>query len=453
MFTLIDTIVNGLNRVSPILIQAPWPKNIGNCAEEIRYGLLKAQREGKRVLFLFHRHELWGRLHVPVANRELFLLESTHIVPADGVLGWIGGWILTAVYAVIRPLDLLRRSQKLRRSLARIFPWVRVGTLPLDLGPAAMPIIGTSRLWQGDETAFSWDVVQQFNWREQYDRYDPPRLTTSRRRLAEQARVEMGIPLDAWFVALHIREGQSSGGRSVNYRNASIDNYLDAVRVITSAGGWVVRLGDTSMTRFPAMERVIDYAHSRWKSALMDLYLVSECRFYFGTTSGPYDAALLLGRAVLTVNASEWSIWSPLGPGDLGIMKHVFSRRLGRVLSIRELLEEPYYWQGASTMSDFGEYELIENSAEEIRDVLEEFMTSGRGRSELQRTFNAARSRALHRLIDGGEPKGFAEPQHHVMEQYRIAARADSAAGTLGRKYLEQNWHAAEHDQLLESVR
>ena len=254
----------------------------------------------------------------------------------------------------------------------------------------------------------------------------------------------MGIPVSDWFVALHVREGgHHDREETLNYRNSSTHNYRDAIRVITQAGGWVVRLGDASMTPMPDMERVVDYAHSRWKSELMDLYLISECQFYFGTTSGPFTAALLLDRPALTVNASHFSLWAPSRCGDLGILKHVYSPRLRRVLSVRELVEEPFESQCADTLSESHGYQLIENSPDEIRDVVEEFMRPERRQlSDLQHAFNTARSRAIHRWLDRGELKEFADAEDDLTEQYRLASRADGVAGALGQKYLEQNWDA-----------
>ena len=437
----INRIFNIVNRHSPILIQTPWPQHIGNCAEEIRYGVLKAQREGKRTLLVVHRHELFGRFRMRIANRELFLLESEDLYPTNSVLGWFGGWLLTGVLGLIRPWILLGRSEKLRRAMRRLVPWKRAPQGPRSIGVPTLPTIGLSRLWQTDGTnTFSWDVARALDWSGQYARYRPPRLADSKRRSAERLRVEMGIPLSDWFVALHVREAGDHEPDTVNYRNSSIGNYLDAIRVITEAGGWVVRLGDPSMTRLPEMARVVDYAHSRWKSGLMDLYLISECRFYFGTTSGPLEAALLLGRPTLTVNATELSIWGPMRPADLGILKHVYSPRLRRVLSVRELVEEPFESQSIDTLADSHGYQLIENSRDEIRDVLEEFMRTDRGPlSDLQLAFNAARSRAIRRWLDSGELIGFVDGEDEITEKYRLASVAD-ARGSLGRKYLEQNW-------------
>ena len=254
--------------------------------------------------------------------------------------------------------------------------------------------------------------------------------------------MEMGIPSSDWFVALHVREGgDRAESTPINYRDSSVGNYVEAIRVITRAGGGVVRLGDGSVPPLPDMERVVDYARSRWKSELMDLYLISECRFFFGTTSGPCDVAFLFDRPVLTVNAEAWRLWAPFRSGDLGILKHVYSPRLRRVVSVRELTEEPFESQFTQTPAESQGYLLIENSSDEIRQAVEEFLRPNRGEiSELQQACNMAMSRAIHRWVDCGELKKSSLPEEVVTDEYRVAALADTTAGALGQQYLEQHW-------------
>ena len=74
----------------------------------------------------------------------------------------------------------------------------------------------------------------------------------------------LGLPKDAWFVALHVR---SSGFYNESFRfvqkhrNASLSSYIAAVKAITKQGGWVIRMGDSSMPKMPRMKNVIDVAH------------------------------------------------------------------------------------------------------------------------------------------------------------------------------------------------
>ena len=247
----------------------------------------------------------------------------------------------------------------------------------------------------------------------------------------------MGIPLADWFVCLHVSENQPR-----IFKNASIANYIEAIKVITAAGGWVVRLGDPTMTPLPSIERVIDYVHTRHKSKLMDIYLISQCHFLIGLNSGPLNVATLFRKPVVLVNMVEWSVGFPLKKGDLAIIMHIYHRSRHRFLSIKEILEEPFTVQAMNTVSDA--YEMVENTSEEIRDVVEEFLTMPKlyEYSNLQETFNEARRRHLRRGLEQGEPRcwrGLAA-RDIVVHQYRIASLLDAAEGTFGERYLEQNW-------------
>lgn len=99
----------------------------------------------------------------------------------------------------------------------------------------------------------------------------------------------LGVPDGAWFVALHVRSpGYHKEGVQVHqsHRNADIATYLQAAREVVRRGGWVVRMGDTTMPRLPPTPGVIDYAHSPGKSARMDVFLCAACRFFVGVASG-----------------------------------------------------------------------------------------------------------------------------------------------------------------------
>jgi hypothetical protein len=103
-------------------------------------------------------------------------------------------------------------------------------------------------------------------------------------------------------------------------------------------------------------------------------------------------------------------------------------------LSLQEILAGPFGYEDFNYSSDG--YILVENTAEEIREVIEEFMTRpvDYEYSELQKSFNEGRVRQIRRWFDQQNSSG------NPANLYRIGSRTDSVAGAIGHKYLEQNW-------------
>jgi len=390
-------------------------------------------------------------------------LESEHILfRSNSPWRLMLDWIFTFNLAILRILYLVWRKNLRIVQLLNIK--YRSPVLKSERHPGvrkAYPefLIGKSSLWKPEGVdCFSWDVVRAYDWRQQLHESPTARLAPQKQRQAEQLRVEMGIPKEDWFVVLHVREGLEGdlySGRfheRIKAYNASILNYIEAIRLITTSGGWVVRLGDTSMTRLPPLERVIDYPFTSFKSELMDMYLLSECRFFVGMGSGPYLAARLFQKPEILVNMGEWTIGFPVHKGDLCIPKHVFSRSRNRFLSLNEILDDPLF--DLYLHHPVGDdYVLVENTPEEIRDVVEQFLnqTEGNLDSELQEEFNRRRRLQFYRALEVDYPPAL--PMSWIVEKYRFATRAEVVEGAIGQKFLEQNWNidSAVMNQLDES--
>jgi putative glycosyltransferase (TIGR04372 family) len=183
----------------------------------------------------------------------------------------------------------------------------------------------------------------------------------------------LGVPADSWYVGLHVREGsyyaESSGGMST-HRNAQIEDYFPAIKAITDRGGYVVRLGDSSMRALPEMPRVLDYALSAQKSPQADIFFCATSRFVIGTTSGLTTAALSFGTPMLLVNciSNDWQLWSP---DTHFIVKPVWDIRGKRILSFAETYSQPIqgFLINAHVMRRHG-LEAIPNTPEEIKNAV-----------------------------------------------------------------------------------
>lgn len=115
---------------------------------------------------------------------------------------------------------------------------------------------------------------------------------------------KIGLSKNDWFVCLHVREGGFLPQNELiqSHRNASVANYMLAVKEITRRGGVVLRMGDPSMTPLDYMDRVIDYAHHPLKSDRLDLILCARAKFFLGCSSGLSFLSMIFGVPIAHAN-------------------------------------------------------------------------------------------------------------------------------------------------------
>lgn len=418
---------NWIGKLTGTIILVPHLWCSGDRAEHTYFGLLRACRERKK-LFILLPYELPGRLSYHMSNAEISNVESEYrAFPSSNLPYIVGGVLITVYFAFYRTLGF---------ALRWLFGF-RLNELYV------VPSMGTFALYQPEDRmpGFSWDVADRYEWRKQLE--TPPRvwLTKQKRLIAERWRERMGLPKNAWFVCLHVREGGFRNDQNAS-RNADIFNYIGAIEEITSRGGWVVRMGDATMKKLPVMERVIDYPFTETKSDLMDVYLISECRTYIGMQSGILDVAVMFQRPIILTNMNYW-LWAfPPKKGDIGLLKHVYSKSRKRFLSIREWIVEGF----AANYRDLGDdYVLYENDPEELRTVVREFLDRGDDwqPTPLQCQCNEVRLHEGRRQISECEPL-ILDAFYDTHLRYQLASRLDSALGTLGAEFLLRNWqHSA----------
>ena len=99
-------------------------------------------------------------------------------------------------------------------------------------------------------------------------------LTEEHKKKGNDILKKIGLPENAWFVTCHVREPHFKNRE--DFRDSDISTYFDAFNEITNRGGWVIRIGDKSMTPLPKINQVIDYAISEYKSDWMDIFLLAN---------------------------------------------------------------------------------------------------------------------------------------------------------------------------------
>ncbi len=206
-----------------------------------------------------------------------------------------------------------------------------------------------------------------------------------------------GMSDGAWFVALHVREYDAHAPNHNRLRaapNADIGTYMPAIRAIIARGGWVIRMGDPSMSTLPSLPGLVDYANSGDKSEWMDVFLWAACKLFIGTSSGPLTVPVSFGVPVLYTNCCGIGFSPALGR-SLSLPKLFYSKSEQRLLTVDEILAGPWGWTVRIPEDDV---DLIDNSAEEILAGVEEMfglLDGGPGAfdtlTELQAEFNRRR--------------------------------------------------------------
>jgi putative glycosyltransferase (TIGR04372 family) len=239
--------------------------------------------------------------------------------------------------------------------------------------------------WQeaGAKLMVEWEREGRgFPVREEFDRiYGADAML-----LADYAafRNKWGMKPDGWFVCLHMRDATHYNefpGSGQAHRNADAEEYLAAIRHITSLGGWVIKLGGPRSPKLPRMRNLIDYARSSFKSHLMDIQLIRNARLFIGTTSGLTNVAVSMGVHCALVNCitTDAQLW---GDRIRFALKGV-KLRDGSFITQQQITSTPWRWRmfDANVLARHGATS-INNTSDEIVETVKEVMALADGRPE-----------------------------------------------------------------------
>jgi len=193
-------------------------------------------------------------------------------------------------------------------------------------------------------TEFYWKAAADV-YRRWHAENRPPilRFPSDLERLSRLTLERAGIPKDAWFVTLHVREAgfKKLNASLHNVLNANVADYQLAIDEITRRGGWVIRIGDPSMTPLQPARNVFDYTTSNIRSEWMDVYLLMHPRFFLGTSSGP--AYVPQDCDVPCVLTNWWPpAQRPWHPHDIFVPKLYRRVDTNALLSLSASLAEPF---------------------------------------------------------------------------------------------------------------
>ena len=348
-------------RAHPTLVVRPREGTYGHQVLEVLMALHMAVARGGRVVYVKPRH---------VANHALFELQCREVPIVRGTRSVLLRLRAKGVAAV----GHVRFGWRVRFRGA----YVNLLTRGVERFPGLRPVrkrakarLGTlqARAGHGPPDFFGLDFRECYARRALHIALLPHAEAG-----AAQAAAAIGIEPDARIVVLHVRESgfkQAAGGdRDADaIRNARIETYFDAIDLLVSRGFTVVRVGDRYMTPVQRIG-VVDLATSPARTDELELWLMFRSRMFIACDSGPYAATYMTATPCLAVNVTNVIGGYPVRKRDRYILKRVHDARLGRELTLREMLTLEYFEQ----RKDLLRYRFIDNTPEEIRAAVEEML-------------------------------------------------------------------------------
>ena len=211
------------------------------------------------------------------------------------------------------------------------------------------------------------------------DRF-PPHLHFNAEELArgEAGLRAMGIPHDASFVCLIVRDSAyldtylTRNWNYHNYRDSDVQNYILAAEALASRGYFVIRMGAKVHAPMNTQNpKIINYATNGMRDDFLDIYLGAMCTFCVTTGTG-WDAipGLVFRRPVCYVNHVPVGDLCTYISKAVLLSKHHFSLQMNRDLSLSEIFASGVGYSIHTSDYDSKRIRLIENTPEEIRDVV-----------------------------------------------------------------------------------
>jgi len=200
----------------------------------------------------------------------------------------------------------------------------------------------------------------------------------------EEARGEaglrgMGIPPGTRFVCLIVRDSaylnvhQPRDWGYHNYRDTDIQSYVLAAEELAERGYFIIRMGAIVRDKINSEHpKVIDYATNGMRSDFMDIYLGAKCAFCISVSTGFDAVPLIFRRPIVYVNMVPLGYLFTFSTRLIGITKHHCVAGKNRELTLDEIFSQDVGFSLHASDYESKGIKLIENTPEEIRDVVAE---------------------------------------------------------------------------------
>ncbi len=343
-------------------IVTPHLYTIGNSTEEIYLSLIKARKESRKVVLLtpfvccyFYKRS--------IQCASIIKIPTPYNISQKNVLLIFVRFFFSLISLSARILEVLtRKISKKEIKLLRDF--------------ALCPRIGINELYnpyKGDYKSIKKNTIK-YDWNKELEKKLDLMKFFPRTDAYKQILSSLGLKKDQKYVCLHIRSHQTyADGTLARERSCDENNYYKAINLLIKKGYMVVRMGDRNMPRMKLVNGLYDYAHSDLNNSANDQYLIANCSFYIGTTSGIWGLGWMFEKDMIIVNNPSWEYSSP-NSYSVDLYKRVFDKEISRYLKLSEWIKDHH--EALSFMEPIPKkYIFKENTSLEIRDAIKNYLS------------------------------------------------------------------------------
>ena len=240
-----------------------------------------------------------------------------------------------------------------------------------------------------------------------YFKLDEEQIDCARRSLQG-----LGLPKNSPFVTLHVRESYSQ----VDPRTQPKETFYRAIEELNSKGIWVVRIGDSSMEKFPKFSKFIDLTRVPEAGRQFHAYVLSHCEFFVGTASGPSWVPRLFGKPSLITNINEIGTQMSRGPRASIFLPKKYIREDGTALSIRELFDKGFAYASLDKVELKAKGFSLEHNSEleislAVNEILENYQAVSDNLHEFAKNIELIRSE-FKAVANGNFANSYIELNH-----------------------------------------
>ena len=210
-------------------------------------------------------------------------------------------------------------------------------------------------------------------------------LTSQQNNYCENILKDYGIDLNSnRLVCLFNRDdtylesfNKSKYNRSwyyVSHHKYNVNKFLLAAEKLAERNIYLFRMGSGAEKNFNTKnDKFIDYANSKIRSELMDIYLASKCIFGMGGGTGAKGVALVFRKPLLHLNADVHELMTYLKDSVL-LSKSYYSESKKRNLTLKEILNYKHGELSHRENIDLKGIKMIDSSEQEITDAVLEML-------------------------------------------------------------------------------